>query len=252
MRWAQLLQHGGTHGVLREVSVIPPKTSEPMATIRITHVACHWWSPPISWLQIPAKTMTNGQMVGFCFNKMLLLAKVGGFAGEKIIRIARYRCLSFLQQRRSNQWHEKYVFKIKPRFWPSDVQFHHISATLCYIMRFSISGFKKLNAFHQRSCFVPRADSMQRIARQPMLSKSETFVYRFPKHWLSMWEQGYLAHIVLCTYHLQCKALLSIARHLRKHEQAQQKSLRSFRGIVPSLLHTVQWQSANALFHSKQ
>ena len=27
--------------------------------------------------------MTNGQMVGFCFNKMLLLAKVGGFAGEK-------------------------------------------------------------------------------------------------------------------------------------------------------------------------
>ena len=50
MRRAQLLQHGGTHGVLvREVSVIPPLTSEPMATIHASvHGRSMVWPQPIT------------------------------------------------------------------------------------------------------------------------------------------------------------------------------------------------------------
>lgn len=50
MRRAQLLQHGGTHGVLvREVSVMPPLTSEPMATIHASvHGRSMVWPQPIT------------------------------------------------------------------------------------------------------------------------------------------------------------------------------------------------------------
>lgn len=60
MRRAQLLQHGGTHGVLvREVSVIPPLTSEPMATNPCITTRCQAWcglpitAGPISWWSSP-------------------------------------------------------------------------------------------------------------------------------------------------------------------------------------------------------